>query len=248
MQPILEEDQIYFGGRELAADMKVGDRVGFVTRESARGLAAENVRLLSGQTETVVTQARGTLSRSPDRHRSNFGLITVEVSGLDPRSAGALEAARVKEVAFLPIEVAGSTVPKGHRLDKGDYVEFAVHRVLGSNLFLARAVKLIALKRDRAVALQIQRMLDAGVQREQGVVSTLKRGEYGFIKPLDRKEDVYFRIGDSGAAGARPSGAGAGDSGDAEGDPASKLNEVRRAYSFERAALILFMRLRFILL
>lgn len=233
MQPVVEEEQIYFGGREMSADMKVGDRVGFVTRDSVRGLAAENVRLLSGQTDKVVAVAKGTVSRNPDRHRSNFGMVTIDAAGLDARSASLLEASAVKDVLFHPADVVAKSVPKNHRLDKGDFVEFAVHRVVGSNLFVAKAVTMLQLKRERAMALQIQRMLDAGVPREQGVVSALKKGEYGFIKPLDRKEDIYFRAEDGkGKEGA--------DADAADGDGTEKLAEVRRSFRFHETMTFLF--------
>ena len=221
LQPIIEEEQIYFGGRELTPDMKMGDRVGFIIRDSARGLAAENVRLLSSQVDKVVASAKGTISRSSDRHRSNCGMLTIDATSLDARSASLLDSLKVKEVPFLAVDVAANTVPRSHRLDRGDFVEFSLHRVVGSNLFVARAVSMLQLKRDRAVALQIQRMLDAGVSREQGVVSALKKGEYGFIKPLDRKEEIYFRLEDGkGKAGEEQ-----------EADASDKLAEVGGALS-----------------
>ena len=207
IQPLLEEEQIYFAGRDITPDMKVGDRVAFLLRDSVRGLAAENVRLLSTQTEKVIASVKGTVSRCPDRHRSNHGLITVDLSTADARSAALLEAAGVKEVCFLPADVLGKTMPKTHRLDKGDFVELSVQRVVGSGLHVARNVSFLQLKRDRALALQIQRMLDAGVVREQGVVTALKKGEYGFIKPLDRKEEIYFRLEDP-TSGGKVAGAG----------------------------------------
>lgn len=229
IQPIIEEEQIYFGGRELTPDMKIGDRVGFLVRQSARGLAAENVRTLSSQMDKVVSSVKGSISRNPDRHRSNFGMVTVELNTTDARSAALLESAGLKEVPFLPSDVIAKSIPKNHRLDKGDYVEFSVHRVIGTNLYIARSVSMLQLKRDRAIAQQIQRMLDAGVKREQGVVSTLKKGEYGFIKPLDRKEEIYFRLEDgkdaSSAAGAAEGAAPAGGDNSSSSDN-DKLVEV----------------------
>ena len=217
IQPIIEEEQIYFGGREFTGDMRVGDRIGFVTRESVRGLAAENVRILNSESEVVVKSIKGTLTRCPDRHRSNFGLIAVDKSSIDNRSLSLLETAAVKEIAFLPVDVVAKSVPRNHRLDKGDYVEFDVHRVIGSNFFIAKSVNMLQLKRDRARTEQIQRMLEAGVQREQGVVSTLKKGEYGFIKPLDRKEEIYFRLVDCKGKEADAGG---------DGDGLERLTEV----------------------
>ena len=39
-------------------------------------------------------------------------------------------------------------------------------------------------------------MVAAGVVREQGVVDTVKNNEFGFIKPVDRTEQIYFRVDD----------------------------------------------------
>lgn len=202
IQPIIDEEQIYFGGRELQPEMKVGDRVGFILRESVRGLAAENVRLLSQQMDKVVASVKGNISRNPDRHRSSYGMVGLELTSADPRSAALLEAAALKELPFAPADVLAKSIPKGHRLDKGDYSEFSVYRVIGSNFYVAKNLSMLQLKRDRVIAQQIQRMLDAGATREQGIVTALKKGEYGFIKPLDRKEEIYFRLEEGGTAGA----------------------------------------------
>jgi len=218
IQPIIDEEQIYFGGRELQPDMKVGDRVGFILRESVRGLAAENVRLLSQQMDKVVANVKGNVTRNPDRHRSSFGMAGLELSTTDPRSAAMLESAGLKEVAFSPSDVLSESIPKGHRLDKGDYLEFSVHRFIGSNFYVAKNVTMLQLKRERVIAQQIQRMLDAGVEREYGIVSALKKGEYGFIKPLDRKDEIYFRLEEGPAAKGE-------DAADVEAERNSKLVE-----------------------
>ena len=200
--------------------MKVGDRVGFILRESVRGLAAENVRLLSQQMDKVVANVKGNVTRNPDRHRSSFGMAGLELSTTDPRSAALLESAGLKEVAFSPADVLSESIPKGHRLDKGDYLEFSVHRFIGSNFYVAKNVTMLQLKRERVIAQQIQRMLDAGVEREYGIVSALKKGEYGFIKPLDRKDEIYFRLEEGPAAKGE-------DAADVEAERNSKLVEVK---------------------
>ena len=64
------------------------------------------------------------------------------------------------------------------------------------NALVANEIKLKQLKRDRVIALQIQRMLEAGAIREVGVVTTVKNKEYGFIRAQDRKEELYFRLDD----------------------------------------------------
>ena len=38
-------------------------------------------------------------------------------------------------------------------------------------------------------------MLSAGAVREQGVIETV-RNDFGFIKPADRADQIYFRLDD----------------------------------------------------
>jgi cold shock CspA family protein len=190
IQPLLEDEQIFMSARELYLDVKIGDRVGFFVRPSPRGLAAEGVHKIAPNLEKVVENVKGTVNRGTDRHRSGVGTITIDLSAevdiLMP----------IKEVVFMPADVIPRSVPKNHRLDKGDYVQFSIFRVTGSTLYVAASISFLQLKRDRAVALQIQRMLDAGVVRELGIVSALKNYEYGFLKALDRKDEIYFRMED----------------------------------------------------
>jgi hypothetical protein len=64
-------------------------------------------------------------------------------------------------------------------------------------------------------------MLESGVVREKGIVTTLKNGEYGFIRPLDRKEEVYFRMDMSAGVGA-----GAAVNSNASSEQDLKITEV----------------------
>ncbi|KAJ1418472.1 hypothetical protein B484DRAFT_142174 [Ochromonadaceae sp. CCMP2298] len=204
IQPLLDDEQIFMSARELYVDIKLGDRVGFFVRQSPRGLAAEVVHRIAPNLEKVVENVKGTVSRGTDRHRSGVGTITIDMALLDADVTAQLADLARKEVVFMPADVLPRTVPKNHRLDKGDYVQFSIFRVTGSTLFVAASISFVQLKRDRAVALQIQRMLDAGVKRELGIVSALKNGEYGFIKALDRKDEIYFRMEDGRAQGSSP--------------------------------------------
>lgn len=193
IQPFIDEEQIYF--RDVVGSMKIGDKVGYVSRSGPRGLCAEGLRLLSG-TESTITKMKGVISRLSDRHRSSYGSITLDFSSLDSAHSTALQAAGVKEVVFIPTDVVLASLPKNHRIDKGDFVEFSLSQVEDSGLYIAKNVTLLQLKRDRAIAVHIQRLLEAGAVRELGVVSALKKTEYGFIKALDRKEEIYFRLED----------------------------------------------------
>jgi hypothetical protein len=46
------------------------------------------------------------------------------------------------------------------------------------------------------IYLQITRMLSVGAVREQGVIDTIRNGEFGFVKPVDRSEVIYFKVDD----------------------------------------------------
>jgi hypothetical protein len=39
-------------------------------------------------------------------------------------------------------------------------------------------------------------MLSVGAVREQGVIDTIRNGEFGFVKPVDRSEVIYFKVDD----------------------------------------------------
>ena len=84
------------------------------------------------------------------------------------------------------------------RLDKGDYVEFNLAQIgANSSLLQAVSIRLLQSKSERAAATQIQRMLDAGAVREMGSICSIKRvGEFGFIKSIARKEEIFFKLDD----------------------------------------------------
>lgn len=84
------------------------------------------------------------------------------------------------------------------RLDKGDYVEFSLAPVgASSSLLQAVSIRLLQSKSERSAATQIQRMLDAGAIREMGSICSIKRvGDFGFIKSITRKEEIFFKLDD----------------------------------------------------
>lgn len=47
-----------------------------------------------------------------------------------------------------------------------------------------------------SLIVQVERMRAAGVEQETGIVTSLKKGEYGFIRAATRKDEVYFRVDD----------------------------------------------------
>jgi cold shock CspA family protein len=202
IQSITKDDSYYFSEREFYRDMKVGDIVCFFVRNGPKGLSAQNVRYLpSSSSKVIAPSVKGTVVRSYERHRSNHGLVEVETSSLPAEIKAILQTKQQSTIPFHQSVISKDSLPKGHFLDRGDYVSFTIHR-LGNEtdkdyqLLIAYDMKFLQTKRDRAAGIQIQRMLEAGAIRELGVVSAIKNNEYGFIRAQDRKDEVYFRMDD----------------------------------------------------
>lgn len=195
IQAIYEDEQYYFSDREFYDNMKVADKVAFIPRSSQKGPSAHNVRFLIPTFTKLQPSVQGSITRCPERHRSGCGLIEVDLSTVsNPEVKTLLEGKLKKQIVYRPTNILPG--PKNHFMDRGDLVEFTLTKMHDSNMIVANEIKLKQLKRDRAVALQIQRMLDAGAIREVGVVSAVKNKEYGFIRAQDRKEELYFKLDD----------------------------------------------------
>lgn len=80
IQSITVEDSYYFSEREFYRDMKLGDLVTYYLKNGPKGLAAQNVRFLSTSNNVIEMSEllKGTIIRSTDRHRSNYGLIEID--------------------------------------------------------------------------------------------------------------------------------------------------------------------------
>ena len=85
------------------------------------------------------------------------------------------------------------------RIMKGDEVELTLSKVNGLPLSAysrGTHCKVLRTKRDRLLAEQVQQMLSVGAVREQGIIETVRNNEFGFIKPADRTDQIYFRVDD----------------------------------------------------
>lgn len=200
IQNIHSDEQVYFSEQDIFSGVKVGDHVSFTAHQSSKGLAALKIKHIPEaiSVDCIATKVLGTISRVPERHRSNCGLIDVELSTIPAEFHSLLRRKPANVVAYRPQDIDTEILPRNVSLDRGDYVEFNLTKVIGTNLILASEIRLKQLKRDRdrekAVSQQIQRMLDAGAVREIGVITAIKNKEYGFIKAQDRKDELYFRI------------------------------------------------------
>lgn len=193
IQPIVGDEQLFFSDRDFYDNMKVGDKVGYFPRQGNKGMQAESIRFLRPHLEQYIPTAKATVIRTPDTRRNLMGLLEIDLTSLKPEASASFE--RMREIPYRANDVIESSIPKLHRMDKGDTVEISISKVHDSQLMFACNVKLLHVHKDRMIAVQMQRLLDAGAVREQGVVSTNK-GDYGFIKAQDRKDEVYFRIDD----------------------------------------------------
>ena len=89
--------------------------------------------------------------------------------------------------------------PNQRRIVKGDEVELTLSKVNGLPLSAysrGTHCKVLRTKRDRLLAEQVQQMLSVGAVREQGIIETIRNNEFGFIKPADRTDQIYFRVDD----------------------------------------------------
>lgn len=200
IQYIHSDEQVYFSEHDVYEGVKIGDIVSFTAHQSPKGLAASRIKHIddSVDLESLSTKVLGTISRIPERHRSNCGLLEVELSSLPNDLQPLLRRKPVNTIAYRPKDLNSSQMPRTTLLERGDFVEFTLSRIPGCGLLLGTDIHLKKLKRERerekSLAQQMQRMLDAGAVREVGVVTAIKNKEYGFIKSQDRKDELYFRM------------------------------------------------------
>lgn len=202
IQPITEDEQIFFSEREFYDNIKIGDKVGYIRKTGGKGIMGEKVRYLNMQTEEKLS-ANGVVLRNHE-HYSGFGILEIEFSSLTSDNKAILDSIcdkfgfQVKNIPYRISDVNINNLPKGIRkLEKGDYVKFSIS-LLGHNTSFLHGthVELLELKKQRNTAIQIKKMLEAGVKREMGSITSIKRGDFGFIKCVDRKDEIFFRLDD----------------------------------------------------
>jgi cold shock CspA family protein len=201
IQSVQEDEQYHFSEREFYINMKIGDKVAFLPRNSQKGMSATNVRLVIPTPSKLMTNVMGVVLNSFDRHHTDWCIVDVDMDTINAKHGdikNLLETKFKKRVPFRTSDVLVSSMPRYHSvLERGDVVEFTLSRYHDSNFFIATDVKFHQTKRDKLMATQIERMLQAGAIREVGVVSIIKNNEFGFIRAQDRKEELYFRVDDS---------------------------------------------------
>jgi cold shock CspA family protein len=209
LQPLQKEEQIYFSLRDVKSEVVVGDLVRYKERTGVKGLSADQIRVVPGSGQISLSGAVvGTVCREPDVNRRIPGLVNVSSHTVVDGSGYKLPLPN--QIPFIPgpcdVLLSSRSAPmlpnsssssKGglKRIIKGDEVQFECFHIPGSNYLQGHEARVTRTKKEMQFALQIQRMLDAGAVQEAGIVDALK-GDYGFIKPRDRKEQIYFRVSD----------------------------------------------------
>jgi cold shock CspA family protein len=213
VQPLLKDEQLYFSLRDMRSEILVGDLVRYRERANVKGLTAEQIRIVTGGLQTCLGGAViGTVAREPDLGRRVPGLVNVtshtivDVNGDKyplplqvPFVPGPLEGFIsghcCPAISSTSLSSASPSKGSSRRVIKGDEVQFDCFHIPNSRYFHGYDAKVTRLKKEVQFALQIQRMLDAGAVQEMGIIDTIK-GDYGFLKPRDRKEQIYFRLSD----------------------------------------------------
>lgn len=204
IQPYQGDEQIYFSLRELQSEMKVGDEVCFIKRANSKGFNAERVTILNQSSKQYVPNLIAYVVKDLTDFRSSLGQLEITESSYTSQFMINQQLARIypsygslPHVPFFNEDIISTTsvkIPK--KLIKGDEISFTLSYIMGTSYCKAENVQFIRCKRDRLLAEQIRKMLDAGVKREYGIIDTIKNKEYGFIRPVERPEQIYFRVDD----------------------------------------------------
>lgn len=184
VQPFQKEEQLYFSLRDVNTDIVVGDEVSYRERLSSRGCNAEHLRLVPADSIIRERKVSGLVIREPDMHKHVPGCLQLTASKDESGKEGD------SFVVFLP-----DSSRSAKRIVKGDEIEVTIHEIKGTSYSVGKDPRIVRTKHARQLALQVQRLLDAGAVRELGVVDTI-RGDFGFIKPQDRREQIYFKLSD----------------------------------------------------
>eukprot|EP00804_Cyclotella_cryptica_P030093 CCRYP_009514-RC/>CCRYP_009514-RC protein AED:0.12 eAED:0.12 QI:569/1/1/1/1/0.75/4/2402/678 len=180
-------------------ELNIGDevefRVGNSSRRAASGeeedkLCALDVRVLPKNTivwereDVPGKRWRGVVDRLPgDRGREKVrGIIRVEGDG-DGGGEGV-------EVTFA----SSDYVPKSSsaRLGRADIVEFSMFTERRTGVKLARNIHLVRSERDRVREEREAKLLESAAL-ERGVVVSDK-GDFGFLRSVNRVEEVYYHV------------------------------------------------------
>lgn len=185
IQPYDSEEHIYYSTKDADRVLKEYDEVEFSCKNSPKGPAAVNVCYVHPECKVKALQLRGIVKKEYDAHRFYPGVIEIH-----PDSANGLN--NLKYVCFLQDDVKDKFNKK---VMKEDDVQFDVFLIPNSSYSRATNINITLTRREKVIEEQVRSIVASGAEREQGVIETIK-GDYGFIKGVDRSELVFFRLED----------------------------------------------------
>eukprot|EP00603_Paraphysomonas_imperforata_P008348 CAMPEP_0114425774 /NCGR_PEP_ID=MMETSP0103-20121206/7420_1 /TAXON_ID=37642 ORGANISM="Paraphysomonas imperforata, Strain PA2" /NCGR_SAMPLE_ID=MMETSP0103 /ASSEMBLY_ACC=CAM_ASM_000201 /LENGTH=1204 /DNA_ID=CAMNT_0001594643 /DNA_START=179 /DNA_END=3793 /DNA_ORIENTATION=- len=210
--PVPGEEHLYFNDKDVFGErLHEGDEVQFVLRHGPRGPVAAQVRRLEGGVKIKKAKVLGIVEKEADQYKFSPGLIGVSCFPHFSPDGAEVEVPEgtvspPQAVPFMPVDVSKGS----RRIMKGDEVEFDLYvipeaprqdqgqRQAGGpwkGYSRGHSIKLVRTRNDRLIAEQIKELESSGVAREQGVIDTIKN-DFGFVRPADRQEQIFFRLED----------------------------------------------------
>ncbi len=183
-------EQTFFHCSEAYPDVMFGHEVKYYIKKTPRGNQAVNITRIQNEAKIVIPGVKGVITKEYDSHKHKPGEIKVEMNGTQPN---------------LPIGVVLPTFcvfimyNTSKMASKGDIIEFELIKLLGCDSYnVARNINITVNAKERAIQEQIKVMIESGIPRLQGFIENISSNrDYGFIKPADRTENIYFRFDDS---------------------------------------------------
>lgn len=193
--PVPGEEHLYFTrGQEGGEGLQEGDEVQFSVRSGPRGLVAAGVQRLEGGVKEKRSQVRGVVQKEADQYKFSPGILLLSTNN---NTEDPSQQQQQHQVPYMPADVSKSS----RRIMKGDEVEFDLYVIpppqagRGGGYRRGHAIRLVRTRSDILIAEQIQELERSGAAREHGVIDTIKN-DFGFVRPCDRPEQIFFRLED----------------------------------------------------
>ena len=201
LQPYEEKEQAYYNQRDTPVGLEIGTEVAFLLQRGPRGLSAVAIQIIAPASVVTTPAVRGIISAAPDGSRCPVGHIDVSpMKGTDGKEGASTsdENRNLQRAVYVgtPNKRGSGYNSASAPLTVGDEVEFTLNTIPGSSYVRATDVKLIQTRRERKRKEKIAELIAAGAVEEQGIIETINRGDFGFIKCADRTGSLYFNMSD----------------------------------------------------
>ncbi len=183
-------EQIFFHCSEAYPEVMIGHEVKYYIKRTPRGNQAVNLTKVLNELKLTIPGIKGVIIKEYDNHKHKPGEIKIEMSGIQPNLPTGI---------ILPTFCIYTMYNTSKLASKGDIIEFELVKLLGCDSYnLARNINVTVNAKERAIQEQIKTMTESGIPRLQGFIENISSNrDYGFIKPADRTENIYFRLDDS---------------------------------------------------